>query len=338
MTLSYSRALGGAWQRMKRLLFNPWDAGRWFVLGFTAWLADFLSSAGGGNGALKWLFNDDNDRLNLSDWSYEAGDTIREIMAQAWLVGLVAVLVLVGVVVGLALLWVGSRGQFMFLDNLVHRRTEVTAPWHRYGPQGDSLFLWQIVFSIVATVVLGALALAGMLWGSALLAMDGAALPFFLITGIVVFVMIVTLLYVEFFLLHAVVPIMYRHRCGVLEGWRRFGAVFSRQPGHLVLFGLLQLGVGMVGAAVLMVAGLATCCVGLALMAIPYLGTVVILPLPVFQRYLDLEFLARLEPDWNLLAGDETTESGDLEGDGTVVRTEDLGPDAGAEQPGPQDS
>lgn len=73
-------------------------------------------------------------------------------------------------------------------------------------------------------------------------------------------------------------------------------------------------------------------------MAIPYLGTVVILPLPVFQRYLDLEFLARLEPDWNLLAGDETTESGDLEGDGTVVRTEDLGPDAGAEQPGPQDS
>ena len=336
MAISYSRSLGGAWRRTRHLLFAPWDLGRWFVLGFTAWLAGFLASGSGGGQFLQQVFDQD-ERYNIANWPDQAGDAARSVMAEAWLFILILGLVLLFVVVGVVMLWVGSRGQFMFLDNLVHRRTEVSRPWREYGPQGDGLFLWQIVFSILVVLVVGGLVLAGVLWGGALLAMDAATLPFFLAAGVVAFVVTVTLAYVEFFLLHAVVPVMYRHRCGVLEGWRRFGAVFSRQPGHLVLFGLLQAGIAVVGGAILVMAGLATCCVGLLLMAIPYLGTVITLPLPVFQRYLDLEFLARLEPDWDLLGDVDTPVSGQVQGDGAVVRTEDVGPDAGGPETGSQE-
>jgi hypothetical protein len=37
------------------------------------------------------------------------------------------------------------------------------------------------------------------------------------------------------------------------------------------------------------------------LMVIPYLGTVLLLPYPVFMRYFSLTFLASLGPEWNLL-------------------------------------
>jgi hypothetical protein len=320
---------------MHGLLFAPFDLGRWFVLGFTAWLAGLLSSAGSTGRGVQYVLDGDNDAWDPSDWSGAVEDTVASVMAEAWLFAVALGLLLLAVVLGVVLLWVGSRGQFMFLDNLIHRRTEVSRPWHEFGAQGDGLFVWQVVFSILVTVVLGGLVLLGVLWGGALAAADIPLWPFFVGAGVAGFVIVVTLAYVEFFLLHAVVPVMYHHRCGVLEGWRRFGAVFRREPGHLVLFGLLQAGVAVVAAAVFMIAGVATCCVGLLLMALPFIGTVVTLPLPTFQRYLDLEILAGLEADWDLLS---PAGSGEVQGDGAVVRTEDVGPDAGGPQPGPEDA
>jgi hypothetical protein len=251
---------------------------------------------------------------------------------------LVVVLLILALLVGLVMLWIGSRGQFMLLDNLVHRRSEVTRPWREFAAQGDSLFLWQLAYAVVAFFLVGLLVVGGVLAGGLVLATEQAALslPFFVGAGIVAFVVVAILVFIEFFLLHAVVPIMCRYRCSATAAWRRFLAVFRDRPWPFLLFGLLQLGVTLVAASVVLTAGLVTCCVGLLLMALPYVGAVITLPVPVFQRYLDLEFLGRLESDWKLLA--DTAASGQVEGDGAVVRAEDVGPDAGADEPGPQGS
>jgi hypothetical protein len=336
MAISYSQALGGAWQRMAGLLFRPFDLGRWFVIGFTAWLASFLDSGTSGSG-LQRLVEYQEDRP-VDTWSEGIGDAARNVMAEAWLAVLVGTLVILALLVGVVMLWIGSRGQFMLLDNLVHRRSEVTRPWREFAAQGDSLFLWQLVYAVVSFVLVAALVVSGILTGGVLLAADEAALtvPFFVGAGIVAFLVVAVLVFIEFFLLHAVVPIMWRYRCPATAAWGRFLAVFRARPGPLVLFGLLQLGVALVGASVVLVVALATCCVGLVLMVLPYVGAVITLPVPVFQRYLDLEFLGRLEPDWNLLA--DADGSGQLEGDGAVVRPEDVGPDAGGDETGPQDA
>ena len=332
MGISYSRALGGAWRRMGDLLFRPFDLGRWFVIGFTAWLASFLDSGSSG-GSIRQILDVDDDAA-FEGWRDHAVDTAEHVMAEAWLMILVGVLVVLGILLWLVMTWLGSRGQFMLLDNVVHRRSEVGRPWGELGPQGDSLFLWQIAYSIVVFFLVMVPAVIGAFWAMGMVALDAAwlTLPFFVVAGIIGFMVIVILVYIEFFLLHVIVPVMYRYRCTTTAAWGHFRRVFDRQPGHLVLFGLLQLGVAMVAMAVLVVIGLATCCVGLVLFVLPFIGAVVTLPVPIFQRYLDLEFLAMLEPDWNLLDG----ESGDIEGDGTVVRTEDFGPDPGGPQPQPE--
>lgn len=53
MQISYSRPLSQAWAQMTGLLFRPFDLGRWFVLGFTAFLAGLVGGDGADSGELE---------------------------------------------------------------------------------------------------------------------------------------------------------------------------------------------------------------------------------------------------------------------------------------------
>ena len=341
MTVGYSRPLSLAWQRMTGLLLRPFDLGRWFVLGFTAWLASFVEGSSGSS-TLRWQEHLD---LDLPDspaaWPAAAAGAAERLADQAGTVVLVGVLVALALLVGLVLAWVGSRGQFMFLDNLVHRRTEVAAPWREYAREGDSLFLWQLVYWVVAMVLVGGLALGVLAMLGTLAAVEAPGAAFFaafVALGTVGFVVVVVLAYVDFFLIRLVVPVMHRRRVPCTEAWRVFGAEFRRRPWPFVVYGLLHLGLNLAAAAVIVSAGLLTCCVGLLLLAVPYVGTVLTLPLPVFLRYLDLEWLGQFGP--GLAASgpvDAGGASGQFEGDGAVVRSEDPGEDTGGGEPRPQD-
>lgn len=343
MALGFSQPLGSAWRRMQILLFKPFDLGRWFVLGFTAWLAGLIESGGSVGGNLRYVVDYDEE-LGFEEWPRNTWEGFEDLLVEAWVAGLVAIVLIGLVALGLVLLWIGSRGQFMFLDNLVHSRTEVTRPWREFADQGNSLFLWQVVYTILVLIVLGCLALVGILgigWLTALEFPAALAVPFFVLGGIVGFVLVVALIYVEFFLYHAVAPIMYLRRCSTSEAWRVFGAAFREHPGSFIAFGLLHLGVSLAGGIFFFAAGVLTCCVGLVLMAIPFIGTVLTLPLPALLRYLDLEFLGQLGPDWRRLEPLPPTPpaggSGQFEGDGTVVGSEDLGEDPGGAEPRPED-
>ena len=41
----------------------------------------------------------------------------------------------------------------MFLDNVVHDRAQVLAPWHEYRKEGNSLFVWMLALSAVVIAV-----------------------------------------------------------------------------------------------------------------------------------------------------------------------------------------
>ena len=61
----------------------------------------------------------------------------------------------------------------------------------------------------------------------------------------------------------------------------------------------LVIGLGA-AAVVLFVAGCATCCCGFLLMAIPYVGSVVLLPISAAYRAYGPEFLAQFGPEWSV--------------------------------------
>ncbi len=356
MTIRYSEPLSRAWLRMKILLFRPFDIGAWFVLGFSAFLISLAEgSSGGGSSGSNWhnSINFDLEDPGLGDLSSSLKEAFGSIMDSAngpWLglgMGLVLLLLFVGLFLLLLFLWLSCRGKFMFLDNLVHNRTKVSQPWSEFAPQADSLFLWQLVYTLATITILGLLALLGFAVFVPLAAGDVGWIitaPLAILAGTIAFMFFVALMYVEYFLTAFVVPIMHKNRCGTMQGWSHFLGLFREHPGSFVLSGMFYLLISILGGLALLIGGAVTCCLGLLLMVIPYIGSVVTLPYSVTLRYFTLDFLGQFGDDYRLLApvhdgpgGPPHEELIKFHDDGTVVGPEDVGQDGSADEPRTQD-
>jgi len=295
MRLEYWAALGRAWGRMTGLLFRPFDPIKWLVLGFCAWVAGLLDGHGGGGPG--------------GHVPADVAEGIRELLAELhagweWVLGHwgATLLVFVGIPLAigaiLALVWVTSRFKLIFLDNLVRGRAQVAEPWRRLGALGDSLFLFRVGFGVAAFVV-GAI-LVGVLVGLGIFtgASEGRGLGIvgLVALGLLFLAFIIACVYTALFLDSFVVPIMYRHNLPVMPAWRTFTPWLSTDGASFFLYGLFVLLLLIAAAVAIGAFGLATCCMGFLVLAIPYVGTVLLLPLLVTYRYLSLEFLAQLDP------------------------------------------
>ncbi|MCP4204014.1 MAG: hypothetical protein GY769_19010 [bacterium] len=313
--ISLTDALSDAWDRMKTILFRPFDLKKWMVLGFTAWLAglaqggqSFSWNVGGGADSSEsevWASGGSEampasarleTRTDWPDWDHWVQWLLEHpFWFAAGVFGCLFLLTLLVVI-----LWLSSRGKFMFLDNVVHDRAEVVRPWNRYRRLGNSHFGFQLAFyGLFMVIVLGAVLLviaitsgSGMTFGA-----PGAGLGLIvLLPGVVLVVLIAA--YIQYFLDGFVVPLMYRYDLRVLDAWSRFGELFRRHPWALLLSGMFLLLLGLAAMVVVVVAGLLTCCIGLLLVIIPYIGTVVLLPIPVTYRGFTVALLDQMDPGY----------------------------------------
>jgi hypothetical protein len=307
MQISYTGPLNRAWTRMKWMLFSPFNASKWFVIGFTAWLAVLVdSSTWGGNGGGP----DTRARFDASDWEDTASslaETIRDFLDHGLEIALVLMIVGLAIVFYVLCLWLSSRGIFMLLDNLVHNRAEVKAPWRQFGQLGDSLFVWRLVFDLICVLTIGPLIALAVLAALPLILHDDGGLVLsiagFVVLGSLFFVLVVLAAFIEFFLIHLVAPIMYKHGVSANEAWRRFIPVLRQELGSFILYGLFYLLLWIVIGVAVIIFGLATCCFGFLLLAMPYIGTVLFLPVHVTFRTMDMEFLAQFGKDYDLVEG-----------------------------------
>jgi len=291
--ISFFDALEQGWSRMVQMLFRPFDLQKWLVVGFAAWLAGLAD--GGRNGGVSYRPEDGAEEIAESaraGWEWLA--------AHAVMTGMIAAAVLALLALIIVLLWVSSRGKLVFLDNVIHDRATIVEPWHRLRRQGNSLF----VFRLVAMLLLFPI-IAGLVGLCAWLALRpggwthlGGAAAIAGVVGTVVlgFLFLVVLLYTFFFLEAFVVPLMYRFDLGVMEAWRRFLGLFSARPWPFLACGLFVFVLWILVMAVVIATGLMTCCLGFLLLALPYIGTVVLLPVLITLRAFTVAFLAQLEP------------------------------------------
>ena len=300
-TIEYVAPTARAFERMKQILFAPFSVGKWFVLGFSAWLASLLDGGGGGGGGVDFHAESNSGNMNFRfGWWSDVGDWMQSNMEWIILIGLI--LFFLGMVIWVALLWVSSRGKLMFLDNVVHNRAEIRAPWKNLKTVADSLFLWRLVFNLSVFVLI--LIILGIAGGTAysLRGAEEMILVPLVLGALVLFVLIIAVLYVATLLENFVIPIMYRNQISTSEAWRVFGKIHRDSLGNIILFVLWSI-LLLVGATVCIFAlGFATCCVGFAIMAIPYLGTVLLLPVPVFFRCLGPEFLKQFGDEYDILS------------------------------------
>jgi hypothetical protein len=310
MTIEYWAPLVRSWQRMKVLLFRPFSLGKWLTLAFSAWVASLLDGSGGGG---------PGGGIDVSDGPggpANVAGVLREVvagLADAWhwilshwgwtLVVFLGIPLLLAVV--LALVWVSSRFKLIYLDNLVQGKAEVTEPWKRLAHLGDSLCLFRVGFGLVLFAI-GA-AFVGLMVALGVLSFGaeakGLSIAGLVVGGLAFTLFAVAAVYASLFLNSFVVPIMYRHNLPAMAAWRVFLPWLSAQPVSFFLYGLFVLLLFVGAGTAICAVGLVTCCIGFLLLAIPYVGTAVLLPLHVAYRYLSVEFLAQFDPSLNVFSG-----------------------------------
>jgi hypothetical protein len=305
MALSVIAPVSPAIERTKKVLFQPFEIGKWFILGFTAFLSQLAgggegggmncncSNPGGGGSGGPGGGSDGGDMEDVFDW---VGDHLSVVLL------IVAVIVLISIAVGMALTWLASRGEFMFLDGVVRNRGEVKRPWREFARLANSLFWFRFFFAVFMFVLVllllgGCLALA---WPDIKLHVFTGRSAIALAAGIFVLILLALMQGIISMALHDfVVPIMYVRSLTVMPAWSEFfRAMLVGNIGTFILYLLFQI---VIGIALGLIATAATC-MTLCLAALPYVGSVILLPLSVFHRSYSLYFIEQFGPEWRVFA------------------------------------
>lgn len=287
VTVPFSQAI----DRVKQVLFQPFDLGKWFIIGFCAWLAQL--------GEQGFSFNfPSGSSSRRGGGAGEGLEQARDFAMQNlwWIVPLILTLICVVIGLWLVFTWLSSRGKFMFLHCVALDRAEVSAPWSQFSRQGNSLFLFRIVLGLISFLVtlpflvLAALAVFSMVRHEAA-TVFGVLMLIALVLGLI-------LVAVGFFLvgkltMDFVVPLMFLRGNSCLESWKEFLGLLRANPGHFLLYLLFQLVLAIAIGAILLAIIVVTCCLAGCLMAIPYIGTVLLLPVFVFSRSYSLHYFAQ---------------------------------------------
>lgn len=302
--------IGSAWQRAwdgtARRLFRPFDFRTWLWLGFSAWLVGLLKQGyslqvPGGVG--------EDAGGAVAEGAERAGRWVLDNLGCVLAVVVPLVLLLLAYVVLLS--YLRARAEFVFLDQAVGGHLRFDAPWRAYAREGKSLFLWRwglvgvTVGSMALLVGLGILLWLPVRYGADAGLDIGNVLRIALTVPIVLafFLVVLATVLAGFFTQHFVVPIMAKHRLTATAAWRRFLPLLRANAGGFALYAIVTLAVWMaVGMAVLF-AGCMTCCIGFVLLAIPWLGTLPLLPALLFFRLLSVHYLAQLGPEYDLFTG-----------------------------------
>ncbi len=303
MAISYSGPLSKAWARMKKALFQPFNINKWFRVGFTAWLAGLTDCSGSGSGG-----SGNNSGRGLDEF-FTFPQT-----AQDWLLAhpVWFNLIIAGIIVLIAavsvVIWVSSRGKFMFLHNVALDKNDVSLPWKEYRKEGNSLFLWNFFMGWIFFAILMLFFIYSFKTGKDLYYGDYQQLEIVWSVGRLVLIFLAIILifgYISLFLKDFVVPVMYKNRVGVLTGWGKFLSLFGKHFFVFIVYGLFIFVLKIAVVIAVLLVALFTCCIGLFLIAIPYIGAVILLPVSYTFRALSIEFLAQFGDNYNVYPEEE---------------------------------
>lgn len=184
----------------------------------------------------------------------------------------------------------------MFVDCIVKNRGAISEPWREFKKQGNSLFLFSLVVALVMVASALLLALPILV---PIMAGGGSfrGHNVYLISMIVLWVTAFFLIFMAWTLIaQMMVPIMYRQKCRASEAFRSAWRLIAKYPGEIVLYCLFWIVLCMAVVFVSCLATCATCC----LTALPYVGTVILLPIFVCLRAFSLLFLRQFGPGYDV--------------------------------------
>ncbi|TYB30503.1 MAG: hypothetical protein FXF47_08950 [Candidatus Mcinerneyibacterium aminivorans] len=297
MNISYFECFQDAFVRMKKSLFEKFSIKKWFIVGFSAFLA-------GLSGELFFSGKLNKDRVDISTSPYTLESIFDWLRTHPiWFIIILSSIIFLLAVV-LICLWVSSRAKFVFLDNVVKGKAEIRKPWGDYSNQGNSLFLWRLVFRIVCVLLIGAsigLFFVTSINPATMEIRSGIAVWNFILLVIMTVFCLILIAFITLFLDNFVIPLMYKHDLKIIEGWKMFLKLYYKNPVKFILYGFMYLFIYLLFIAMIVALGLLTCCMFFVLLLIPYVNSVITLPMHYTIRLLGVEFLGQFGDEYKLL-------------------------------------
>ena len=342
----FGEILRAAWEWTRTIVFRPFSFKKWIFLCLIALMAGEISSCN-----LNLNLPLDNQQEQSEQAVAEDEDTSSQQMPAADPVtpapadqaglpaALIAIFVLLGIVIGGALLllfaWLYSRFSFIFLESIIRNDASIREPFRRIRKNGNSYFVWNIIFALIFIALLavwgGLLAGIIYLFRKTLIVLLLLVVPWVLgACGIIIAVMVVNVLTRDL-----VLPVVYKENISVFAGWKRVLPVISREKYNTLMYLLIKAGLRLLtalAAGVVFVIAMMLCLLPLLVIGallysfslvlplflrVPYyvllimLGVIVgvlmlvllnmaTLPIPVYFRTFSLKFLARLDEGYDL--------------------------------------
>ncbi|MBN2126957.1 MAG: hypothetical protein JW703_01030 [Candidatus Diapherotrites archaeon] len=308
-------AINPAFNAMKELLF-PIKLKFWLKLAFVSMLG---SSGGGGGGSIGNAGNTSNSSAQMPDLS--------SFLAQYGLI--IGLIVFAVILLILVLTYIHSVFSFVFLDDLIERKSRILSSFKENMSNGFSYFLFNVFLGLISLITL-LLFLSPVLipvitgmnqWiviGSAVLLLLLWALSFGLILGLITS------------FTHAfVLPLMILKKKPLMNAWSELKPLIFKEWKEILLFLIISFFLGIALAVIclilllpLIVLGIILAVIALILgvlsiistgnitmiailiiLAIPvmlifaYLASIFLLPVSSFNRYYSMIFLAKIEPE-----------------------------------------
>jgi hypothetical protein len=280
----------------RRHLF-PFRFERWLVLGCVAFL-DQCGRQGGMRGPLRLPTTGGWGGGGGRPAGEDVTKAVEWLATHALLVAGVAAAVLAAVVALVAVvLWLNSRGVFMYADDVATGRADFERPWREHAARAGSYFAWSFglaVATLAVFLVLGAAALAAVVTlvsgppGSGLTAGLGLAAVFLVFVAVLIVAGLASLGLRDF-----VAPLQIHAGVGCGAAIRLLRDLVGAHPGVFVVYVLLKIVFGIVAGIVVLVAACLTCCCVL----LPVVTQTALQPLFFFERAWSLFLLRQLGHD-----------------------------------------
>lgn len=301
MSIHYIEPLSRAISRTKQALFNPIDLKKWFVVGFSAFLAalaDVGLSGGAPDPSIRKVSN-----FNLEQVLYFPQRAWEWLGNHPGWAMLIAFAVFFFIVFMIVITWLSARGKFMFLDNVVRGQARVVVPWYEYRKEGNSFFRWNLFWGIIFSAIAVCYLFYCIAYLQAVYESNGTGSALILpavLAGLGFFAISIISTFIYVLLRDFVSQIMYRNRITGWEATQRFLPLFFSQFFHFVGYGIFLLIASLLIVVGIFICGCITCCIGFVILAIPYINAVVLLPLSYAMRAFSVEFLEQFGPEYHV--------------------------------------
>lgn len=284
------KPFGKAFELMKNILFQPFDLKKWIIIGFAAWLANL----GHGWGSFNYQFNRREEVQKVNEAINQIPHPI--------LVFAVSLLILFVLAAIVLFAWLRARGGFMLIDCIVKNRAAIAEPWREFRKEGNSYFLFSLLVAFIFILFAALLALPLIILaikGHFYLNLHRDRLDIYALLAIAAWVFAILLVIVAWALIATfMVPVMYRRRCRAYEAFCAALSLIAAHPGEILLYCLFLIALAIATGLISCLAICATCCIA----AVPYIGTVILLPVFILFRSFSLAFLRQFGSDYDVWA------------------------------------